>query len=89
MNKGVALVTGASAGIGAATAKALEADGWSTHATARRLQPLQALSEFGVTPHQVDVTDHAAMSDLIAALEPDLLVANAGRGGAMTSLQVD
>ena len=77
MSKGVALVTGASAGIGAATAKALAADGWTTHATARRLRPLQALEAFGVTVHEADVTDHAAMSGLIAALGPDLLVANA------------
>lgn len=86
MTKGVALVTGASAGIGAATAKALAMDGWTVHATARRLQPLQALGEFGVAPHQVDVTDGAAMRELIASLEIDLLVANAGRGGAMTGL---
>ena len=86
MNRGIALVTGASAGIGAATAKALAADGWTVHATARRSAPLQALTEAGVTPHQIDVTDQAAMAALIDTAKPDLLVANAGRGGAMTGL---
>ena len=87
MSKRIALVTGASAGIGAATAAALAADGWTVHSTARRLDRLQALADrTGVTPHQVDVTDRAAMSDLIAAVKPDLLVANAGLGGAMTGL---
>lgn len=86
MSKGAALVTGASAGIGAATAKALAADGWTVHATARRLAPLEALKPAGVTPHQVDATDRAAMAALVAAVEPDLLVANAGRGGAMMGL---
>lgn len=87
MGARVALVTGASAGIGAATAKALSADGWLVHATARRMQPLEALAaETGVIPHQVDVTDQRAMADLICEIKLDLLIANAGRGGAMTGL---
>lgn len=87
MKKGVALVTGASAGIGAATVKALAADGWTVHATARRKDRLEALAEeVGMTPHQIDATDQAGMADLIASLDLDLLVANAGRGGGMTGL---
>ncbi len=87
MSKGIALVTGASAGIGAATASALAADGWTVHATARRIDRLKTLAaKTGVIPHQVDVTDRAAMSALITTTKPDLLVANAGLGAGMTGL---
>jgi len=87
MSRGNALVTGASAGIGAATAAALAADGWKVHATARRMARLEALAtRTGVVAHQADVTDRAVMRDLIAEAEPDLLIANAGLGGAMTGL---
>lgn len=86
MTKGTALVTGASSGIGAATARLLQADGWTVHATARRAGPLEALAAEGVQTHVIDVTDRTAMNDLFAAHAFDLYVANAGRGGGMTGL---
>lgn len=87
MTKGTALVTGASAGIGAATVRALVADGWTVHMTARRADRLEALAaETGATAHAVDAMDEAAMRALVEATPFDLLVANAGKGGAMTGL---
>ena len=86
MTKGIALVTGASSGIGAATARALQADGWTVHATARRAAPLKALEVDGISTHVVDVNDRATMNGLFGAHDFDLYVANAGRGGGMTGL---
>lgn len=84
--RGIALVTGASVGIGEATARRLVADGWRVIATARRSDRLAALAaELGaaVLPLALDVTDGAAVAALPGALpegwaEVDLLVNNAG-----------
>lgn len=87
MSKGKALVTGASAGIGAATVRALVADGWTVHMTARRADRLGALSaETGATPHAIDARDEPAMRALAEGEAFDLIIANAGKGGAMTGL---
>jgi NADP-dependent 3-hydroxy acid dehydrogenase YdfG len=72
-------VTGASSGIGAATANALAAQGWHVVAAARRRERLQELATDAVTPHVLDVTDPASVEALAAAVPAcDLLVANAG-----------
>lgn len=84
--RGLALVTGASVGIGAATVRALVRDGWRVIAAARRVDRLDALAaELGpaVRAVAVDVTDAAAVAALPLALpegwrEVDLLVNNAG-----------
>ena len=87
MPKGKALVTGASAGIGAATVRALVADGWTVHMTARRADRLEALAaETGATPHAIDARDEPAMRALAEGEAFDLIIANAGKGGAMTGL---
>ncbi len=76
-----ALVTGASSGIGAATALRLARDGWQVVAAARRTDRLGELAarEPGIRPCALDVTDPRSVEQLADAV-PDcaLLVANAG-----------
>ncbi|GAB76885.1 NADP-dependent 3-hydroxy acid dehydrogenase YdfG [Austwickia chelonae] len=80
-NRGVAVVTGASSGIGRATARRLAQDGFEVIAAARRLDRLQELAaETGCRAVRCDVTD----PDDVAALAAEagdrvtLLVNNAG-----------
>ncbi|MCU1674580.1 MAG: oxidoreductase [Frankiales bacterium] len=72
------MVTGASSGIGAATARRLAADGWDVVAAARRLDRLSSLGP-GIRPQALDVTDARSVEQLADVVERcDLLVANAG-----------
>jgi NAD(P)-dependent dehydrogenase (short-subunit alcohol dehydrogenase family) len=84
MNK-VALITGASAGIGEATARALLAEGYKAFAGARRLDRMAGLAAAGATLLKLDLVDDAS---IVAAVETikadagrlDILVNNAGYG---------
>jgi NADP-dependent 3-hydroxy acid dehydrogenase YdfG len=74
-----ALVTGASTGIGAVVVERLAKQGLEVHAVARNAQRLEELAKrTGCVPHAVDITDTAALTDLVQGLEIDVLVNNAG-----------
>ncbi|MGJ9371505.1 SDR family oxidoreductase [Nesterenkonia sp. CF4.4] len=86
-----ALVTGASSGIGAATAHRLTTEGWRVFAVARRAERLESLAEQeGIIPIICDVTDPeqvaAALEEVAEAGGIDTLINNAGGALGMDSV---
>ena len=75
-----AVITGASSGIGAATARALAGEGYRTVLAARRLDRLEELAaEIGGEAIALDVADPDSVAALAARVERcDVLVNNAG-----------
>ena len=83
-----AVVTGASSGIGAATARALATDGWHVIVAARRTDLLTELAEsIGGEAITLDVTDEESVRKLAERLNSvDLLVNNAGGAKGLDSV---
>ncbi|GAA4180124.1 SDR family NAD(P)-dependent oxidoreductase [Streptosporangium oxazolinicum] len=75
------MVTGASSGIGEATARRLAAEGFDVVAGARRRERLDAIAAEvpGIRPVTLDVTSQESVDELAASLDRcDVLVNNAG-----------
>lgn len=96
MTNKVALVTGASSGIGEATARELRSLGFTVYGAARRTDRLQKLLADGIRALAMDVTDDASMQagiDKVIAETGriDVLVNNAGYGsyGALEDVDID
>jgi NAD(P)-dependent dehydrogenase (short-subunit alcohol dehydrogenase family) len=90
-----ALVTGASSGIGEATARKLVATGYTVYGAARRVERMASLADDGVRVLAMDVTDDASMVAGIDAIigeagRIDVLVNNAGYGsyGALEDVPI-
>ena len=91
----VALVTGASSGIGDATARRLAQLGYTVYAVARRADRMAALKEQGIRTVSADVTDDAALVALVDKIisetgRIDVVVNNAGYGsyGALEDVPI-
>lgn len=97
MSDKIALITGATSGIGWATAEALAAEGYHLIICGRRAERLEALKtklEAKVKVHSLcfDVRDRAKTSELIANLPPELqnitaLINNAGNAHGLDPIQ--
>lgn len=85
MRKRTALVTGASSGIGEATALALQQDGYQVYAAARQVANMDSLKGSGIHLVQLDVTIEKSIVDVVKQIEKeegtiDVLINNAGYG---------
>jgi len=83
--KKVALVTGASSGIGRAAAELFAKKGYTVYAAARSMEKLEAMATDAIRPVSLDVTDDASMRACVKQVfwimgRIDVLVNNAGYG---------
>ncbi len=91
-----AFVTGASSGIGEATARALLADSYQVFAGARRADRMAGLAAAGANLLKLDLTDDASIVAAVEAIKTqagriDVLVNNAGYGsyGSLEDVPLD
>lgn len=92
----VALVTGASSGMGKEITKQLLADGYVVYTAARRVEKMADLENQGAIPIKMDITNADDVINLVAKIKQqhagvDILVNNAGFGsyGAMEDTTIE
>lgn len=92
----VVLVTGASSGIGKATAKQLVDDNFMVYGAARRVEEMQYLEELGGRTLKMDITQEEDVQQVVDTIEEehggiDILVNNAGYAiyGAVEDTAID
>lgn len=92
----IILLTGASSGIGKQTAEFLAKQGYKVYAGARRVEQMESLKAFGVTPLRLDVTDESSINEAVQTIiqnevRIDVLINNAGYGsyGAIEDVSLD
>jgi NADP-dependent 3-hydroxy acid dehydrogenase YdfG len=94
--KQVVLITGATTGIGKETAIYLAKSGYIVYGAGRRENKLQELTQHGIQPIQMDVTNNASMVSGVQKIiqqqgRIDILINNAGFGsyGAIEDVSLD
>ena len=92
----IVLVTGASSGIGYQSAILLAQKGHKVYGAARRVERMEPLREYGITPMSLDVTSDESMQACVSAIlaaegRIDALVNNAGYGyfGAIENVSME
>ncbi|MDD5937112.1 MAG: oxidoreductase [Clostridiales bacterium] len=95
MNK-VALITGASSGIGLKTALELKKQGFIVYGAARRVEKMETLKKVGIHVKYIDVTKEETMTACVNEIlkeqgRIDVLINNAGYGsyGAIEDVSLD
>lgn len=93
--KNVALVTGASSGIGYETAKLLVENGFIVYGASRRLEKMNGLKDIGAKLLKLDITDDASIVKGVTEIlnnekRIDVVINNAGYGsyGAMEDVPI-
>ena len=96
MDQKVALVTGASAGMGKDFARALAQEGLIVYAAARRLSEMNDLRQLGIHPIKMDITKEQDIAHCVEVIlaehgQIDVLVNNAGFGlcGAVEDITLE
>jgi len=96
MNKKVALITGASSGIGESAAVLLHKAGFIVYGAARSVEKMKSLEEKGISVISLDITDEDSIVNCVKSIiekegSLDVLVNNAGYGsyGAIEDVPMD
>ncbi|WP_281614926.1 oxidoreductase [Flammeovirga sp. SubArs3] len=92
----VALITGASSGMGKSTANILKSQGYIVYGAARRLDQMKDLEDAGMSIISLDLTNDASIVDCVNAIiekedRIDILINNAGYGsyGAVEDVPIE